>query len=784
MRIVRTIAIAAVLAANLAFLPGCADKAGSRGEITLKWAVWDYDQTVYYEKLIEAYHKKNPKVKIEYVDLGGPDFIKRLDVQLSRGLDLDVMCVNLKDTKDYISLVKKNMLEPLNGFINHAGIDMGMYLGLTDQLTINGDVYALPFRGDYWYIFYNKDVFDAAGVAYPSNNMTLDDYDALARRIVNTVGNAAGDSLELRTIDEVGIGNTDSERAHQFSGRNSKNGFHNNGNWRDASGDNGGHHQYTLKTDGRTDLALGVRYWGNDQGNRAFDILIDDKRLVSENIGGKWNEALFYTVEYPIPADMVAGKKSVTVKFQSSGNNTAGGVYGLRMLKDGSKTIKEVKTLSGSGEDKVYGAYYQTWRSATQLFGILDGKNTVADGTYEFLAPYYKRILKQEDDGIVQSYTSIKNTGTNYTVVFENNRAAMLNMGTWFFPNLFDRAKRGVSPSLNWGLAKYPHPDGVPEGTTLGNNFTALSINRNSKHKDAAFDFLKFISGPEGALVLANLGIIPIALDDNVLNVITSNPGFPQDENSREALKITKVYQELPVHEKMAEIEPVLNEGHDKIMMRNVTVEQGIAWMNERVRWVLTDYAEVKDMINTLPARKEYTIPLETMVSAYKTIVSGGQSSSGMGQEKAEMVNGKLVINAPGGDCSMMTPESYTLPLKIDVTMKTDRENIRLHYNRAQVILNWESNRAELRIHDTLTGRAFGYPGKGLVPPDEFVDISWVLHNDFMALMVNGDLRLFAGNFPYNDILKESPQTISEHVKIGSAFGSTVTIKSLKIKEL
>ena len=44
--------------------------------------------------------------------------------------------------------------------------DPSVYSGLVDELKLNGSTYALPFRYDNNLIFYNKDLFDAAGVEY------------------------------------------------------------------------------------------------------------------------------------------------------------------------------------------------------------------------------------------------------------------------------------------------------------------------------------------------------------------------------------------------------------------------------------------------------------------------------------------------------------------------------------------------------------------------------------------------------------------------------------------
>jgi multiple sugar transport system substrate-binding protein len=180
----------------------------------------------------------------------------------------------------------------------------------------------------------------------------------------------------------------------------------------------------------------------------------------------------------------------------------------------------------------------------------------------------------------------LRTSGTHYSGVFFNNQAAMLNMGTWFIATQIDRVRAGEARSTNWGLAKYPHPDGVPAGTTLG-TITSLAVNRNSRKKDAALDFLNFVTGPEGAAVLAGTGTIPAIMNEEVIDTLASIPGFPPDPNSKEALKVYRTYLEMPLHERSAEIEQVLNEAHDSIMTRNISLADGIRQMNERVGRIL-----------------------------------------------------------------------------------------------------------------------------------------------------------------------------------------------------
>jgi hypothetical protein len=81
---------------------------------------------------------------------------------------------------------------------------------------------------------------------------------------------------------------------------------------------------------------LRCTYWGSDAG-RSFDILVDDTKVGSETLNASRPNA-FYTVEYALPAELLNGKTSVTVKFQARPKSIAGGVFGCAILKSVEKT--------------------------------------------------------------------------------------------------------------------------------------------------------------------------------------------------------------------------------------------------------------------------------------------------------------------------------------------------------------------------------------------------------------------------------------------------------------
>lgn len=395
--------------------------------ITLKWAIWDKDITPYWVALKEAYEVANPNVTIELTDLGSTDYMTVLATELSgSGSDFDV--VTIKDVPGYATLVSKNTLESLDSYISEAGIDLSQYGGVDSQVRVNGSLYELPFRNDFWVIYYNKDIFDAAGVAYPTNDMTFEEYDALARQV----------------------------------------------------------------------------------------------------------------------ADPTFGSQ-------------------------------------------IYGTHYHTWRSAVQLFGVLDGQHSILDGKYDFFKPYYELVLKEEDDQICRNYADLSAEGLHYSAAFSGGDVAMMNMGSWFISTLIANIKSGeydASLCGNWGLVKYPHAEGVEAGSTLG-TITGLAVTSVSDQKQAAFDFVKWVSGAEGAKVMAETGNFPALMNDEVTGIISGLEGFPTDDASKEALNVSNLYLEVPYAENVSEINNILDTYHKSIMNREITIDEGIAAMNEEVGKVL-----------------------------------------------------------------------------------------------------------------------------------------------------------------------------------------------------
>lgn len=137
--------------------------------------------------------------------------------------------------------------------------------------------------------------------------------------------------IQDRTIDFVACGEQQPEADHAIKSSGSSSGNHLNEFWRDAR--NEGYFSYVMASGSETGLCLIVRYWGAEWGKRKFDIFIDDKKLISEDNTGKWNQSMFQETVYDLPEIMLRGKDELRVKFQALPGNTAGAVYNIRLAR-------------------------------------------------------------------------------------------------------------------------------------------------------------------------------------------------------------------------------------------------------------------------------------------------------------------------------------------------------------------------------------------------------------------------------------------------------------------
>ena len=130
-----------------------------------------------------------------------------------------------------------------------------------------------------------------------------------------------------------------------------------------------------------------------------------------------------------------------------------------------------------------------------------------------------------------------------------------------------------------------PHLETVPAG--YSRSPTGVAVNKKAANKDLAWQFVEFLCSEQGAKAFAQTGTRPAYVSEEIAFALSAVEGFPADEGSRAALLPSAMFLEVPNVPQASAIKTILNEEHTAIMVRDISIEEGIRNMNSRVAEVL-----------------------------------------------------------------------------------------------------------------------------------------------------------------------------------------------------
>ena len=137
--------------------------------------------------------------------------------------------------------------------------------------------------------------------------------------------------MEKSTVDILRVGEMQPERDHNFTGEHLEAGESHTRKFRVAN--QGGYFSFIMKVIPGFSYNLIGTYWGMDNRGRTFDILVDGKKIATEDLN-KFKESRFYDIPYRIPSQLLAGKSTIKITFQAKPGNQAGPLYGVRLVKE------------------------------------------------------------------------------------------------------------------------------------------------------------------------------------------------------------------------------------------------------------------------------------------------------------------------------------------------------------------------------------------------------------------------------------------------------------------
>lgn len=242
------------------------------------------------------------------------------------------------------------------------------------------------------------------------------------------------------------------------------------------------------------------------------------------------------------------------------------------------------KLTSGEGAKKTYGAYIQTWPGQYTLPGLQkDYTKSQLNIDYKQFKDGFKLLYDMQNvDKSAADYATNVSIGAHYRGAFEKGNVGMIFMGTWVMQMLADD-KKAKKFDFDWEMVPIPIWKGIEPATMQ--ICTPVSINSKTKNKDAAWKLAKFLSGKDGAKILANNLIMPGYIDSEITKMFTENSALPK--GAAEALKVNKTYLELPAHKLTGFVGKMITEEIQLVMTGNKSIDQGIADMEKRRKEII-----------------------------------------------------------------------------------------------------------------------------------------------------------------------------------------------------
>ncbi|XOQ49475.1 MAG: Maltodextrin-binding protein [Eubacteriales bacterium] len=188
----KVISIILSLSILLALMAGCGSSSNtesggantsggsSSGKVTIRFSSWDSAESFeQQQKLVDEFNKTHPNIQVNFEGYGD-QYDTKISAAIGAGDAPDVM---------YMWNYPKysEALEPLDSYIEKEGdsYKSNFYETLWNYNSMDGKILGLPVGYTSFVLYYNKDLFDKAKVAYPTDDWTWDDLHAAAKKLTD-----------------------------------------------------------------------------------------------------------------------------------------------------------------------------------------------------------------------------------------------------------------------------------------------------------------------------------------------------------------------------------------------------------------------------------------------------------------------------------------------------------------------------------------------------------------------------------------------------------------------
>ena len=135
--------------------------------------------------IVAAFEDENPDITVDVTTLPYADYFTALQTDLAGGTEADVFDI---EYANFASYAANGVIAPLEG-VDTSGLKPS----LAEAYQWDGAQYAVPSSFSNVVLYYNKDLFDAAGIDYPTSDWTWADEQAAAEALTDAASGVFGD---------------------------------------------------------------------------------------------------------------------------------------------------------------------------------------------------------------------------------------------------------------------------------------------------------------------------------------------------------------------------------------------------------------------------------------------------------------------------------------------------------------------------------------------------------------------------------------------------------------
>jgi multiple sugar transport system substrate-binding protein len=185
----KKIILATALASVTLALAACGNaESSSNGasdgeQVTLTYTSWDPNEAKGLRVVADEFEKANPDIKINMETTPWDQYWTKLEAASTGGNMPDIVTMHSNESYKYMS---NGMLMNLDEVVEENNIDMNNFTeGISDLYTYDDSLYAIPKDVTTIGLWYNKELFDEAGLSYPDETWTWDTLVENAKKLTN-----------------------------------------------------------------------------------------------------------------------------------------------------------------------------------------------------------------------------------------------------------------------------------------------------------------------------------------------------------------------------------------------------------------------------------------------------------------------------------------------------------------------------------------------------------------------------------------------------------------------